>query len=483
MKIYSSEQIRSIDKKTIEIQNISSDRLMERAAYAFIDALDMTEFSSHKITIVAGIGNNGGDALAISRILLDKGIKNKVIFCHIRPILSQDCQKNLDRLKRYDQADIYDLFHNQELPTCNGIIIDGLFGSGLNRGVEGYWADFIDKINKEAERIISIDIPSGFYADKLTHSTHIQGAEVYTFDSPKLSFLLPESTDAIHSFHILEIGLDSNIKLELDSKNYYTDCRSISNLIQRRKKFTHKGNYGKVCIVGGTDTMVGGAILAGRAAMASGCGYVFYQIPANKWDIALNQHPEAIVLKTTWIMTMDRLNKIKGADKYKFGIGPAMGQASQSKKTLLSLLKDYDEPVVLDADALNIIAANGIEKSNIPQSSILTPHQKEFTRLLGESEDSFDQLSKAKEFAISNNLYICLKGPHTIIVCPNGECHFNSTGNPGMAVAGSGDVLTGVITSLIAQNRPPKEAAILGVYLHGYAGNLAAKSKGEYGSN
>lgn len=147
----------------------------------------------------------------------------------------------------------------------------------------------------------------------------------------------------------------------------------------------------------------------------------------------------------------------------------------------MAFLKDYDEPVVLDADALNIIAANSIEKSHIPQSSILTPHQKEFTRLLGESEDSFDQLSKAKEFAISNNLYICLKGPHTIIVCPNGECHFNSTGNPGMAVAGSGDVLTGIITSLIAQNRPPKEAAILGVYLHGYAGNLGAKSKGEYG--
>lgn len=481
MKIYSSDQIREIDKQTIEKQNISSDRLMERAAYAFVNALSLNELKTKPITIVAGIGNNGGDALAIARILLDKGIQNKVIFCQISPNVSEDCKRNLNRLEQYAEAEIQKLFLNQDLEDFTGIVIDGIFGSGLNRAIEGYWATLIKKINQEADQIISIDIPSGFFADKLTQSVHIQNAEVYTFDSPKLSFLLPESQEAIKSFHVLDIGLDEDTKASIESTNYYIDRKLISTLISKRKKFSHKGSYGKVCIVGGTDTMVGGVILAGRAAMAAGCGYVYYQIPANKWAIALTQHPEAIVLKTHWLMTMDRLNKIKGTDKYKFGIGPAMGQSKQSEKTLLSFLKDYNEPVVLDADALNIIASNGIENSHIPQSSILTPHHKEFVRLLGDSTDSFDQLAKAKEIAIVKNLYLCLKGPHTIIVCPNGDCFYNSTGNPGMAVAGSGDVLTGIITSLIAQNKLSKEAAILGVYIHGYAGNLGAQIKGEYG--
>jgi len=481
MKIFSSDQMKEIDKWTIESQHITSDKLMERAAYAFVNALPIEELKSESITIFAGIGNNGGDALAISRILLDKGIKNRVIFCQVSPNISQDCQKNLQRLEQYGQADIHKLLVNQELPVCDGVVIDGLFGSGLNRPVEGFWAELITKINHEADRIIAVDIPSGFFADKITKSVHIQNAEVYTFDSPKLSFLLPESQEAIQSFRVLDIGLDEDSKLKMKSNNYYIDRETISGLIQKRRKFSHKGTYGKVCIVGGTDNMIGGAILAGRAAMTTGCGYVFYQIPANKWAIALYQHPEAIVLKTNWAMTMDGLNKIKGLDKYKFGIGPAMGQSKKSQKTLLAFLKDYNEPVVLDADALNIIASNGIEKSHIPQSSILTPHHKEFERLLGDSTNSFDQLAKAKEIAIVKNIYICLKGPHTIIISPDGECHFNSTGNPGMAVAGSGDVLTGIITSLIAQNRTPKLAAILGVYIHGYAGNLAAESKGEYG--
>lgn len=481
MKIYSSDQIKEIDKQTIEQQNISSDKLMERAAYAFVDALPLNELKTQRVTIIAGIGNNGGDALAIARILLDKGIHNKVVFCQISPNISNDCKLNLKRLEQYGEADILHLTLNQALPNCTGIVIDGMFGSGLNRPIEGYWATLIQKINREANRIISIDIPSGFFADKLTNSEHIQNAEVYTFDSPKLSFLLPESQEAISSFQVLDIGLDEKTKANMTSTNHYIDRNFISTLIRKRKKFSHKGTYGKVCIVGGTETMIGGVILAGRAAMAAGCGYVYYQIPANKWEIALSQHPEAIVLKTIWLMTMDRLNKIQGSDKYTFGIGPAMGQSKQSEKTLLAFLKDFNEPVVLDADALNIIARNGIEKSHIPQSSILTPHHKEFERLLGDSADSFDQLAKAKEIAIVKNIYLCLKGPHTIIVCPNGECYFNSTGNPGMAVAGSGDVLTGIITSLLAQNKLSKEAAILGVYIHGYAGNLGANTKGEYG--
>lgn len=482
MKIFSSEQIREIDRLTIERQGISSDKLMERAAYAFVDALDLDALRQEAISIVAGIGNNGGDALAISRILLDKGIQNQVVFCQITPNVSPDCALNLKRLEQYADAQITYLVEGQELPVCKGCIIDGLFGSGLNREVSGYWETLIQKINQEADRIIAIDIPSGFFADKITTSTHIQNAEVISFDSPKLSFMIPESQLAIHSFKVVNIGLDSKAKMDLESNYSFITQDLISTILSKRKKFSHKGIYGKVCIVGGTDTMVGGTILAGRAAMAAGAGYVYYQIPQNKWDIALNQHPEGIVLKKVWIASITGLPKIKQRDSFAYGIGPAMGQSDKAKKSLLAFLKEYDKPLVLDADALNIIAEKGIGKVWIPAHSVLTPHHVEFQRLFGDTENSYDQIDLAKSIAITHQIFICLKGAHTIVICPNGHCYFNSTGNPGMAVAGSGDVLTGVITSLIAQAKSPKEAAILGVYLHGYAGNLASGVKGEFGT-
>lgn len=480
-KIFSAEQMTSLDKKTIELQGISSDRLMERAAYAFVEALDLQKLLHHDITIIAGVGNNGGDALAVSRIFLDKGIKNKLVFCQYSPRIAPDCQLNLNRLKQYQAADIQLLLENQDLPSFSGIVIDGLFGSGLNRPVTGYWSKLIEKINEEADRIISIDIPSGFFTDRLTNSSHIHRAEVITFDSPKLSFLMPESQYAIDSFKVVDIGLDNSVKTEMESDYYYISQDAISSLVSKRKKFTHKGSYGKVCIVGGTDHMIGGVTLAGRAALSSGCGYVFYEVPFNKWEATLNQHPEGIVNKRTWVYSMNALNTMKLHDQYVYGIGPAMGDSDKTQKAILKFLKDYQSPVVLDADALNMISKVGLGIAHLSPQSILTPHQKEFERLIGNSSDSFDQLSKLRQSAMVHQLFLCLKGPHTIMACPDGRCYFNSTGNPGMAVAGSGDVLTGMICSFLAQRKNSKEAALLGIYLHGFAGNLAAAKKGEYG--
>ncbi len=480
-KIFSAEQIKRIDEQTIQTQGISSDRLMERAAYAFVGALDLTLLAYKPITIIAGTGNNGGDALAISRILLDKGILNKLVFCQVSPQLSIDCALNLSRLMQYGDANIQTIIENQKLPDFEGIVIDGLFGSGLNRPITGYWSTLVDKINQQAKRIISIDIPSGFFTDQITRSTHIHGAEVITFDSPKLSFLLPESQYAIQSFKVINIGLDQEAKDDIESKNFYVSRESISSMVSKRKKFTHKGSYGKVCIVGGTDTMIGGVTLAGRAALASGCGYVFYEVPMNKWDAVLNQHPEGIVKRKTWIYSATAINSMQANDDYIYGIGPAMGSSEKTEKAVLKFIKEYKSPVVLDADALNMISHVGLGFADISPMSILTPHQKEFERLIGPTQDSFDQLAKLRQAAMVHQLYICLKGPHTILACPDGQCYFNSTSNPGMAVAGSGDVLTGMICSFLAQRKDPKLAALLGIYLHGYAGNLAAITKGEYG--
>lgn len=480
-KIYSAEQVKQLDKLTIDSQGITSEQLMERAAYAFVAALDLNTLRNQSITIVAGIGNNGGDALAISRIFLDKGIKHKVVFCQYGANSSADCALNLQRLKHYGDADILYLLENQELPSFQGIVIDGLFGSGLNRPVIDYWAALIEQINLEADRIISIDIPSGFFTDKLTTSTHIKDAELITFESPKLSFLLPESQAAISSFKVVDIGLEKEVKETMACDNLYVTSDSISSLISKRKKFTHKGSYGKVCIVGGTDHMIGGVTLAGRAAMSTGCGYVFYEVPMNKWEATLNLHPEGIVNKKTWVYSMNAINTVKLNKDYVYGIGPAMGSSDKKQKAILKFLKNHRSPVVLDADALNMISQVGLGIADISPGSILTPHPKEFERLIGNTTDSFDQLSKLRQAAMVHQLNICLKGPHTILACPDGRCYFNSTGNPGMAVAGSGDVLTGMICSFLAQRNYSKEAALLGIYLHGFAGNLAAEQKGEYG--
>lgn len=480
-KIFSAEQIKRIDEQTIQAQGISSDRLMERAAYAFVEALDLSLLANKQVTIVAGTGNNGGDALAISRIFLDKGILNTVVFCQVSPQLSSDCSLNLNRLQQYGDAHIITLLENQELPVFAGIVIDGLFGSGLNRPIKGYWSTLVQTINKQADRIISIDIPSGFFTDKITLSTHIHGAEVITFDSPKLSFLLPESQYAIQSFKVINIGLDQAAKDGIESNNYYISSDAISSMLSKRKKFTHKGSYGKVCIVGGTDNMIGGVTLAGRAALASGCGYVFYEVPMNKWEATLNQHPEGIIKKKTWVYSMTAINTVKVNDDHVYGIGPAMGESEKVEKAVLKFLKEYRVPVVLDADALNMISHVGLGFADISPMSILTPHQKEFERLIGPTEDSFDQLAQLRQAAMVHQLHICLKGPHTILACPDGRCYFNSTGNPGMAVAGSGDVLTGMTCSFLAQRNDPKLAALLAIYFHGYAGNLAAAAKGEYG--
>lgn len=479
-KIFSAQQVKQLDEATISEQHIRSDQLMERAAHQFVDSLSTTFLANKPILIVAGSGNNGGDALAIARILLDKGIKSTVYFFRISRI-SSDCQLNLDRLKQYGEANITEYAANMELPSFGGYVIDGLFGSGLNRPVEGFWKELIVKINKEAISVVSIDIPSGFFADELTKTTHVKSANVITFDAPKLSFLLPESQAAIRSFRIVDIGLDQVSKDQLETPNYYITSRAIRAILKRRNKFSHKGMYGKVCIVGGTEEMIGGVTLAGKAALSSGCGYVYYQVPMNKWESVLKVHPEGIIERDTVLLSSSKLDKVNIKEQYTFGIGPAMGVHKKAQKSVIKLLSNYQKPLVLDADGLNIVAALGLEKQRIPQHSILTPHQKEFTRLFGDNDNSYDQLNTLIKAAVTFQLYICLKGPHTIIACPDGSTYFNSTGNPGMAVAGSGDVLTGMITSFLAQGYSPKEAAILGVFLHGHAGDLCAEAIGVYG--
>jgi len=468
-KILDATYLRHLDQLTIENQHITSNKLMERAAHAFIDACDLDLLEQQHIFIFAGMGNNGGDALVIARLLLDLSIPSVVYLCQIGTESSQDYQLNLKRLQLYADAQIYELHENDVWPVCDGLVIDGIFGSGINRPIEGYWSDLIEHINANAKHIISIDMPSGMFPDKPTKSVAIKNAEVISFDSPKLAFLLPDSQAYIKSFQIVDIGLYQEAKNKMACSNFIITNDMIQTVIKARPKFSHKGTYGKVCIVGGSKDMIGGILLAGKAALSSGCGYVYYHVPQNKKDMTLQNHPESIILAKT-----------DDAQGMAIAIGPALGQSEVSKQLFYELMAQSMAPIVVDADALNIMA-NDNTHNHLPQHSILSPHQKEFERLFGSSENSFSQLKTVREEAVKRKLIICLKGPHTIVATPDGKCYFNTTGNPGMAVAGSGDVLTGIIASLLAQKLNPTDAAVSAVYLHGLAGDLAAKEKGEYG--
>ncbi len=490
-KILLSEQIKEVDAATIAAQRIPSHKLMERAAYAFVNAINWSSYQHLAISIFAGPGNNGGDALAVSRILLDKGIKNRVYLCMIGTGRSADCDTNLKRLQAYATAEIQEIYKEQDVEKRNGLVIDGIFGSGLNRPVTGYWATLLEKINEDADHIISIDIPSGYFADEHRDNVNcIRANHVISFELPKLSFMMPESQIALSSCEIVNIDLDAAAIDTHSSKYHLIEAADITAILQPKEKFSHKGSHGKACLVGGHSGMIGAIALAGKSAESAGCGYVYYQSHYDYNSILHMLHPSAIIVQKS-NNAANAWYRIKAKTDYHYGIGCGMGQTRLSRIGLVDFLGKWKQAVVLDADALNILAKlkffNTEQKSKtqkldqLPPHSILTPHLKEFDRLFGEHKTHQQRIDTALKIAMLHQIYICIKGAHTAIICPNNRCIFNNTGNPGMAKAGSGDILTGMLCSFLAQGYTPEESCLLAVHLHGHAGDLAAKSLGEYG--
>lgn len=443
------------------------------------------------VRVFAGPGNNGGDALAVSRLLLNQGISSHVYMCRFGTSLSADCMINFNRLQAYADSQIVDIHKGQAMPPCDGLIIDGILGCGLNRPIIGYWATLIKRINEDANHIISIDIPSGYYADGHQKGLScIKAHEVISFEMPKLSFLLPESQDAIESFKIVKIGLDTTAIDQAHTENYVLESKDISSILRPKRKFAHKGSHGKACLVGGHSGMVGALSLAGRSAAASGCGYVYYQSHFSQKEILTGLHPSAIVLGSP-AASEKTAHSISIHPDMHYGIGCGMGTSPYSREGLNSFIKVWHKPMVLDADALNLLASMkyftkiGMQQSYpdtmIPPHSILTPHLKEFDRLFGMHESQLERIHTARKMALLHQIIICIKGAHTAIILPDQRCLFNNTGNAGMATAGSGDVLTGMTTSFLAQGYKPEDAAVLAVHLHGYAGDLSADCVGRYG--
>lgn len=473
MRILNTTQIRELDAYTISHEPIDSIDLMERASRAFCDWFFERIDISKTVHVVCGTGNNGGDGLAIARMLNQWGYTVTTSIVRGGAPESPDFKTNETRLPRkVEKQEITNENGDISFPSSD-ILVDALFGSGLSRPPSGLYAKVIATMNQAEALKIAVDLPSGLMADSHTSPPIVRADQTVSFQLPKLAFMLPECYEFTGEWHVVDIGLSRHFIREAVTPYFYTRPKDVRRILRARSKFDHKGTFGHALIIAGSRGKVGAAVLAARSALRAGVGLLSVRVPDCGYSILQTAVPEAMVdvdgdpdVISAAPADTSRYNAI--------GIGPGLGQDLRTAKALAETLSNFGKPVVLDADALNIIANDASLRALIAPGSILTPHPKEFQRLAGEWENDFQRLDKLRKLAVSFKSVIVLKGAHTAISNERGEVFFNSTGNPGMATGGTGDVLTGVITGLLAQNYTPCEAAVLGVYMHGLAGDLAA---------
>lgn len=475
MEILSSEQIRTWDEYTIANEPVSSIDLMERAAKVCSEWIRSNGYANSSFTIFCGKGNNGGDGLAIARMLLEQGCFVAVYILEFGHKGTDDFQINLARLHQTTaQIKFIQAEENIYPIPGNDIVIDALFGSGLNRPLSRVTEKLVEHINRSGNTVIAIDVPSGLFVDRSSKgNTVISARHTLSFQCYKPAFLVAENGASIGQVHVLDIGLLPGYLDGLRPEAALVDKKYIQQIFRPRNEFAHKGNFGHALLLAGSFGKIGAAMLAAKACLRSGSGLLTCHVPACGYEIMQASIPEAMVISDD---ESAKLTNVKeGLSKYNaLGIGPGIGTDARTKLLIENILNDYKNPMVIDADALNILASDKKLLSAIPKYSILTPHPKEFERLFGKCENDFERIAAARENAEKYQVVIVLKGHHTFVASPDGQGYFNSTGNAGMAKGGSGDVLTGMATAFLAQHYSGIEAAILSVYFHGLAGDLAA---------
>lgn len=482
MKIFQTQAIHKLDDYTIENEPISSIDLMERAAVALTNKLIDNWSVETPIIVFAGPGNNGGDALAMSRLLAFKGYKVETYLFNTKGALANDCLINKERLEETKNVVFHEITSQFIPPTITEqhLIVDGLFGSGLNKPLSGGFAAVVKLINNSPATVLSIDIPSGLMGEDNTANITaniIRADYTYSLQLPKMAFFFPENAEFVGAWSLIDIQLSKKGIDEMQTNYQTLENSEIKGLIKPRKLFAHKGNFGHALLIAGSQGMAGAAIMSARACMRAGVGLLTVHSPICNCNILQTTVPEAIVERD---FHEECFADAVDIDDYQaVGIGPGLGQRIESETALAQQLEHCKTPLVLDADALNILAENRKLLQNLPKGTILTPHPVELERLLGKCQNSFERMSKAAELARTAEIYIIIKGAYSMIITPTNSFYFNTTGNPGMATAGSGDVLTGIILSLLAQGYTSEEACKLGVYLHGLAGDCAARQKGQ----
>lgn len=480
--ILDTKQVREGDKYTVENEPISSIDLMERAArYCSKLIIDNETFTDKKFYIVCGSGNNGGDGVAMARILYASRRIVEVFLPENHDNFSNDLTENINSLPKDIKVGTHSDFLNTDIPD-DAIIIDALLGSGLSRPIgDGTIADVICKINSLDNIVISIDIPSGLFADKPMDykNAHIVKADyTFTIAFPKLVFFIPETEDYIGSFSIVDINIHKDYVNSVTTPYNLVEFDDLKKLYKHRKRFSHKGTFGHCLCIGGSIGMTGALLLMSKAALKSGAGLVSALVNDTTLPIVQTALPEVICLNTHdsnfFEVGDSNLQKYQSV-----AIGPGFGTDKDKKEILSYCLSNVECPMVIDADAINILSCNREMLNKLPENSILTPHFKEFQRLVDvDITDSFMRINLIRDFCINHKVYMILKGAYSIVCTPQGDCYYNPTGNPGMATGGSGDVLTGVIAGLLAQGYNQRDACILATYLHGRAGDISALQNG-----
>lgn len=483
MKILQTSQIRELDAYTIENEPIPSIELMERAARAVANRLMQLWTPQTPFIFFAGPGNNGGDALAAARMLSQAGYDVTAYLFNTGNKLSDDCRTNKQRLAECSTLRFNEVTTRFDPPQISKdyVIIDGLFGTGLNRPLDRGFSALVKFINQSEAKVVSIDIPSGLPCEQeYDFSTcEIVKADItLTMQVIKLNFILPDAQPYIGNLEIMDIGLLTSHINDMQTPYHLTEAENIRQILHKRPRFSHKGTFGHALLIAGCEDMAGAAILAAQACMRSGCGILTVHGPkANRIPVQ-TAIPEAIYQsdsETGFVTDTVPTRKFTA-----MAIGPGLGQNSITARSFVEQITHTNIPTVIDADGLNILAEHKNWMSYVHPDTIITPHPGEMMRLCGHHiESSYHLLSEAINLSINKQIYVVLKGHFTAICTPQGSVHFNPTGNAGMATAGSGDVLTGIIVSLLAQGYIPLQACQLGVYLHGMAGDLATRETGE----
>jgi NAD(P)H-hydrate epimerase len=488
MKILSTAQTKEADTFTIAHEPIASVDLMERAATECTRWLLQKYGNAYRYLVVCGNGNNGGDGLAIARQLKTNGCGAAIFIARVASADSADFEQNLARLES-EKIPFKIISAADELifPEENFVIIDAIFGSGLSREPEGIAADVIDKLNSISADKIAIDIPSGLFGDDNTGNSNkhiIRAAYTLSFQYPKLAFMFTENSAYAGNLIVLDIQLHPAYLAHAQTPYDYVTHEFAKKHLPIRPRFAHKGTFGHALIVAGGEGKMGAAVLCAKACLRSGVGLLTTHIPSMGNGIMQVSVSEAMLqLNESEKIISGRIRTGPGIDNAysAIGIGPGIGREKETEQSIKLLLNEYDGPLVFDADALNILSENKTWLAFLPKGTILTPHPGEFDRLTEKHTSGFERMQAQKAFAIKHGIYIVLKGAHTSIACPDGTVYFNSSGNSGMATGGSGDVLTGIITGLRAQSFHPQAACILGVYLHGLAGDIAASVQTQHG--
>jgi ADP-dependent NAD(P)H-hydrate dehydratase / NAD(P)H-hydrate epimerase len=477
MKIVSAQQQKLIDAASIAKQGISSIDLMERAALACREWLLANYEHSTEFFIFCGTGNNGGDGLALARLLISEKKTVHVFVVNHSTNQSDECKHNLALLSSLINVQhISSESDFTQLNICtNSIIIDALLGIGINRNTSGILSSLIQFLNHQNTTIISIDIPTGLFSDNLNepHDIIIRATHTLCFHLPKLSFMYPENQEYIGTFHLLNIHLDFESIVQTNSNHYFFTTEDALSLLHKRNQSSNKWSFGHGLLVSGSYGKVGAAVLCSQSFLKSGAGMLTVHAPKCAHVILQSTVPEAMLISEDneqYITSKIDINRYDA-----IGLGPGLNTTEATASVIKYMIQESNVPLVIDADGLNILSENKTWLSFLPAQSVLTPHYKEFERLTVKCNNSQERLSELRNFAVKHRLYVVLKGAHTAIAAPNGSITFNSSGNAGMATAGSGDVLTGIITSLLAQGYSSEQASTLGVYLHGLAGDMAAQ--------